>query len=891
VCKPALYEFDNFTWTLGGPVLVPGTSFNSRRNKLFFFWSQDLLARKTPILPLTQLRMPTAAERIGDFSETRDSNGNLINIRRAGSCSATGAAQAGCFPGNVIPVDLIDPTGQALLNLFPLPNAFDPTGRYNYVFQTVHDYPRDDQVLRVDWNAGPGTTVYGRLEFGDEKRVGASGTFAFMGGWPQMDGKFESENISYVTTVLHSFNRATFLEVTAGVNWDYQHASAVSQAALDANRRATVLPEFPGFFAGANPLDLLPNATFNGNVPGTIGSFLYERRFPFYGYNTLWNFSGNLTRLQRAHNIKAGVFVEHTTRPVRLRSAFNGTISFNADGSNPLNTNIGFANALIGAITSYQKADVQPEGHGEFVNTEFYVQDNWRATRRFTVDAGVRFYILTPTKNRDGQVAQFEPDAFDPAAAPLLFQPAGTSDDRRAINPATGEVVARAYLGRLVPESGNVDNGLKLYPGTPHQSSPFEIAPRAGFAWDVTGDGSTAIRGGFGTFYDRYFDNDLLELAEMPPLVRTYTTTPTTIAELAASPPGEHTQTTPNAVRRFSEFAPPVVHTWSLGIQRELGWKVVGDLAYVGNAARRQLITRELNGRPYGYTYQPQNLDPTNTPGGRPQPLPDDLLRPYRGFGSITQKEFTGYSDYHSLQVAVNRRRSSDGLGFGLAYTYQMVNKTLGAIDAFVPDNRARNYNSAGRRPHTLTFHYAWLVPNLSRTSGRFLRAMANDWQLSGVTTLLSGVQGAFTYSYSGVPTGVLSSTGSIGGTSRPRIVCDPELPRSERNFERQFRTECIAPPDDEFRIGTARGDEFQGPGYMNWDISVFKNVPLGSTRRLQLRVEVYNAFNTYQWTTVETSAQFDYRTGVLNNPKLFGSLSGATNSARRVQLAARFTF
>ena len=896
VCNPALYEFDNFAWTLGGPVLVPGSTFNRSRNKLFFFWSQDRLARTTPILPLTQQRMPTKEERAGDFSQTRNSDNAPIYIRdplRTGQCTANAATRGpACFPDNLILPDRISATGQAFLNLFPLPNTSDPTGRnlYNYVFQVVQDYPRDDQVLRVDWKAGRRTTVFGRFGFGYEKRTGSAGTFAFMGGWPQMDGKFESDTISYVTTVLHSLNAVTFMEATAGVNWSYQRASAISQAALDANTRGRVLPGFPQFFKEANPLDLLPNATFNGGVPGTTGFFQYERRFPFYGYNTLWDFSTNLTRIQGAHNLKAGLFVEHATRPVRQRSAFNGTISFNADGSNPLNTNVGFANALLGAITSYQKADVQPVGSARFVNTEFYVQDNWRATRRFTVDAGVRFYVLGPPENNGGFVAQFEPGAFDLVAAPLLFQPAGTPQDRRAINPLTGEAFPAAYVGRIVPGSGNVDNGMTRYEGTSHQQSPFEIAPRAGFAWDVTGDGRTAIRGGFGTFYDRYLDTDLLELVEIPPLVRTYTTTPTTFAGLAGSPLSEATPT-PNAVRRLSEFLPPVVHTWSLGVQRELGWSIVGDLAYVGNAARNQLITRELNGRPYGYTYRTENLDRTNVNNSQPQPLPDDLLRPYQGYASIAQKEFSGYSDYHSLQVAVNRRRSSDGLAFGVAYTYQMVNKTLGAIDPFVAGNRARNYNSAGRRPHTLTFNYSWLVPGLPRTSNQLLRAALNDWQLSGMTSMLSGVQGGFTYSSINV-NGALTGTGSIGGgPSRPRILCDPELPRSERTFERQFRTECIAPPDDEFRLGTARGDEFHGPGYMNWDISVFKNVGLRSSRRLQFRVELYNAFDAEQWTGVNTNAQFHYQTGALMNPNVFGSLTDATNSARRIQLAVRFTF
>ena len=258
---------------------------------------------------------------------------------------------------------------------------------------------------------------------------------------------------------------------------------------------------------------------------------------------------------------------------------------------------------------------------------------------------------------------------------------------------------------------------------------------------------------------------------------------------------------------------------------------------------------------------------------------------------SISQREFTAYADYHSLQLSATRRRRQDGLMFGAAYTYEIVNKTLGAIDPFLEDNHARNYNSVARRPHNLTIHYSWLVPGLDSASP-VLRGIVNGWQISGVTSVLSGAQGAFTYSYINVPTGTLSDNGSIGGgANRPRIVCDPQLPRSQRTFQRQFRTECIAAPDDAYHFGTAQGDEFHGPGYVNWDISVFKHFPLGGSRRLQLRAELYNAFNKSYWTAVNTNAEFDFTTGALLNPAVFGSLTGATTSARRIQLAARFTF
>ncbi len=106
-------------------------------------------------------------------------------------------------------------------------------------------------------------------------------------------------------------------------------------------------------------------------------------------------------------------------------------------------------------------------------------------------------------------------------------------------------------------------------------------------------------------------------------------------------------------------------------------------------------------------------------------------------------------------------------------------------------------------------------------------------------------------------------------------FTCDPNLPRGERTFEHQFRTECVRATLDQFRLGTALNDEYLGPGYTNWDISLFKNVPLGGARRLQFRVELYNAFNSDQWTAVNTNANFDYATGALTNPTVFGTADG----------------
>lgn len=157
------YHYDNVGYHVGGPVVLPG--FNVNRDKLFFFWSQEFLPRTNPG-SLQERTFPTALERRGDFSQSFDTTGRLITIRDP----LTGQP----FPGNIIPASRIDANGQALLNLFPLPNATDPNRQYNYTFQSSFDQPRNDQVGRIDWNVAPGTTFYSRVNFGYE---------AYKGGW------------------------------------------------------------------------------------------------------------------------------------------------------------------------------------------------------------------------------------------------------------------------------------------------------------------------------------------------------------------------------------------------------------------------------------------------------------------------------------------------------------------------------------------------------------------------------------------------------------------------------------------------------------------------------------------------------------------------------------
>ena len=453
--------------------------------------------------------------------------------------------------------------------------------------------------------------------------------------------------------------------MTVGLNHGKQTVEPLTQADLERNDRTNVgLSSLPQFFPEANPARILPNASFGvaglalGSSISQIASLGVEGRYPFFGQNDIWNTSANLTKVMGAHNMKVGLFWEHTTRPAARSSTFNGSFNFDRNTSNPLDTNHPYANALIGSVNSYSEATQHPDADARFTNIEWFVQDNWRVRKNFTVDAGVRFYRIGPTTSRGDQLAVFLPDQFNASQAPLLIQPISTPDGRRGVNPVTGEILPAVKIGTFAPNSGNPSNGVQVFDEGVLDTPSIQVAPRIGFSWDVTGNGKTAVRGGFGVFPDRFNDDIILQFVELPPIVNTPTANYTTIKELLSTP----LSLSPATARSIDpNYKPQHTYNYSMGVQRDLGWKLLADVAYVGSKGRRLLQTRNLNGVPYGTNFLPSSVDPTT--GG---PLPPAFLRPYRGYGDILVSEFAGFSDYDALQTAINRRYSR-GLRFGLS--------------------------------------------------------------------------------------------------------------------------------------------------------------------------------------------------------------------------------
>ena len=889
--NPEIYRYNYIGYQVGGPI---------KKDKLFVFWGQEFYRQLVPISGVTQFYTPTDLEKKGDFSQSTDGNGVPVVITGPG------------ITNNVIDPSTINPQMQKILSLFPEPNVpgFGVGGQnYNFSQALSGEAPRREDILRVDFQLNSKNRIYGRWIHNSENDSspftpfpGPFGIFAcasavtFPGGCTQKHPGWNlSVNlVSTITpTILNEFSvgPSHTLSLAEGTNGNISRgANGITLPLLYPLTPDQSIPDMG--FGG------LDNVNFQGGYLGAT---------PWKQANTTINVNDNLTWVRNSHTFKIGMFYQRSRKDQIAWGNVNGQFNFGAGTFGSYNLGDPFAAELLGYFQGFDQSTARPTGFFRYNQLEFYVQDTWRITPRLTLDYGMRFAWIPPQYDAKNQVALFNPSAY-------------TAANAVTINPDSGNII--------VADGGDPLNGMQYtkngeIPTGGWNSRGIMAEPRFGFAYDLLGSHKTILRGGVGMMHDRTQGNLIFNTVfNNPAIVQTPSVAANNVVNLpslSTSSAEIPVQGDGNILAAAKDGHVPTVYSFSLGVQQQIGRGTTLDIAYVGTLSRHLVTSRNINAVPYGASFQFANQDPncslwngggvpTVQPGMDPQyqaagynfngwcayghpSYTNAYLVPFKGYGQIPGLQWDGNANYHSLQASL-QRRFSRGLTFGAVYTWSKSITTASSDqDEQNPFNAGLDYRAASwDRTHVFAANYVYDLPNLAKHTGapKWLGYITDNYELSGVTQFMSGTPVDLNNGYS-FPSGSLDG-GNMWGNIPFYYTADmqgnPVLPK-------------VGPP--------VRGtrDILRYGGIQNWDMSLLKNIPLGSNeaRYLQLRLEAFNVFNHPNFTgqnygySVNGPWEYSDPTTIISIAKNgnFGTNASTPNTGpggfRVVQLGAKIYF
>jgi hypothetical protein len=749
-------------------------------------------------------------------------------------------------------------------------------------------------------------------------------------GWPGGDNNRWGINSHYlyqddglVVNWVRVINPRIVNEVSVGVRHDSE-GFVPSDGEIERFSRAKVGYTAPQLFPENNRLGLIPRATgWGGLSQTTVANINWLDRWGEVGNDyILPSIADNLTINRGNHNYKAGFYFERIRNGEAPGGNWTGVYDYSsnvADFTAALgNTGHPYANALTGSFRRYTESSARPYTDLERVLLQWYGQDQWKVSRKFTLNYGVRMGWYSQWRQRQDNASNFDPTRFDPGRAVVLYRPhcvggtpaigtACATANRRALNPVTGALSTNLNLvNTFVPGVGDLLNGIAVGtdPSVPKgfkDAPPIAWEPRVGFAWDMF-EGRTVLRAHAGVYHQTRPGGGTTggNLVSNPPFQRNIQIDFGTVDNLANLISTSLLRPTAlNAIEVHAKT--PTTYNFSVGIQQEIGFKSVIELSYVGSLSRHLGERRNINGVADGARFvdlHPENRNPFSNSTTAPV-LGDDFLRPYQGYGDINVVMYSGTANYNGLQVQLNRRYTS-GFQFGMAYTFS---KSLDyanddSSDVVYPrPYRAFNYAPSDfDQTHIFTANYIWDLPGLGRFwDNGVVRGIFDGWQLSGTTSLVSGRPKTVGFGYTG---GITDYTGG-DVNARPFVVCDPTNKKNLLLAEGGNRdsldgtpifvaASCFKRPTARGQIGDLGRNSLRLPGVINTDLAFFKNFKLGENRKVVFRWETYNLFNHTNFRDIDATLAFDVNGNQTN--RRFGQPTSA-RSGRVMQGSLRLNF
>jgi len=728
------------------------------------------------------------------------------------------------FPGNVIPANKINPVGAALANLYPVPNNTDPSRNYIGHPRGVSD--NDALAARIDYQLGPRDAIWGRFTRNApyDRGVGQALSPAF----PGFDQEQSDKNLQFAIGDVHTFSTTIVNEFNLGfVRFQRERHS------LDAFKRNWV--EELGI-KGLSPTPFIWAAP--SMTPAGYSEIGYSSNNAVFRWVTsAGQIVDNFSFVRRAHTVKAGLTIQFKRMTSIQWGQPAGTYMFSGQFSAPVPVVAtsrfhALADLLLGYPSSYTVQTTPFSPHLSYTAMGYFIQDDWKVTHSLTANMGLRWEYFGRPVERDDRIATFDL--------------------------ATGQQVFPGQNG---------------YPRSLVKPYYKNFAPRIGLAWHARD--RIVLRAGYGIFYTPDVINSYRQLAFQNPfgsvsnlVVRPADPQNPQPVFSVNDPLTQATRlSTNNRIGMQRNLRDGQVQQWNLALQYLLTKDTLFEAAYHGSKASH--LMSALN-------YNETNPFPA-------QPPQFALIFPYPQLGNVVVYESRARANYHALQARLERR-FVNGLTFLVSYTFQKTLTDLDSSSAGVAFGAGAglqtiksirgNYGPAVfDRPHRLISSALFELP-FFRNRTDLLGKVGGGWQIGAIATFQDGP--SLTPSSFGVP--FVGSHANLSG--------DPNLPRGERTIDRWFDVSKLANPAPG-QLGNAGKGVIRGSGNNKWDMVISKFLRIRERQRVELRAELFNAFN---------HPQFDDPVVTPGNNPLAGKITSAsdfgfTQTERVIQLGLKYSF